>query len=294
MMENEERPSATPTGGPQSEKDWTIHALNIHGEFFERSCQQVIRETPPWTLTTTNYPVAVDGHQSELDIRADLEVGNKRVILLIECKKNNPEFVNWIFFPKAPQTQTVILPSVERSGTHVRDFLYDRPFGPLPIPIADGGRETRGNYLAYSKQKSDKTRTSNTAIIDAAKQIALATESIYREEIHRAAGRRAPSSSDLTIIVPLIVTSAKLLLCSFNPEDVVVETGEVPLTRVVLSEVPHGVVYEYPLPKHLHATHDIQTLEFRSIERFVRRHVVVVQSARFSNFLGNDALQLLA
>ena len=28
---------------PKTEKDWTIHALNIHGNFFERACQQTIK-----------------------------------------------------------------------------------------------------------------------------------------------------------------------------------------------------------------------------------------------------------
>jgi len=31
---------------PTTDADWTIHALNIHGAFFERWCRRVIAKTP--------------------------------------------------------------------------------------------------------------------------------------------------------------------------------------------------------------------------------------------------------
>ncbi len=40
---------------PHSDEEWTIHSLNIHGTFFERWCQRVIAETPPWQVKSTNY-----------------------------------------------------------------------------------------------------------------------------------------------------------------------------------------------------------------------------------------------
>jgi hypothetical protein len=65
------------TDGRQSNHDWTIHSLNIHGIFFERWCRKTIRESRNWALVSTNYPVAYkpdDSHwawrESELDLRA--------------------------------------------------------------------------------------------------------------------------------------------------------------------------------------------------------------------------------
>ena len=92
---------------PQSNHDWTIHSINIHGVFFERWCQRVVSEAPGWSLDSTNYPVEfpppngpIRGKESTLDIRASRRDADLAMVLLIECKKNNPEFVNWIFFRK--------------------------------------------------------------------------------------------------------------------------------------------------------------------------------------------------
>ena len=45
------------------------------------------------------------GKESNLDIKAELHLdgrdGYKNILtLLIECKKNNPGFIKWLFFPK--------------------------------------------------------------------------------------------------------------------------------------------------------------------------------------------------
>src|SRR5215216_6045661 len=89
--------------GPQTDEEWTIHSLNIHGTFFERWCQRAISESPSWRPAKTNVPVSFPlegGKESELDIQAEFNSSGLRVALLIECKKNNPDFVDWIFFPK--------------------------------------------------------------------------------------------------------------------------------------------------------------------------------------------------
>jgi hypothetical protein len=283
------------SGNPQSEEDWIFHSLNIHGEFFERSCQHTIRRSPLFTLTTTNYPVAVDGHQSELDIRADYDRPHNHVILLIECKKNNPEFVNWVFFPKASQPRSISLSAIETSGEAAFSGLYDAEIVLFHSPIvADGGRETKGNYLSYNKQKSDKTKTSNAAITEAAKQIALATLAITKEESYRAAEARTNAMQALpkrTVIIPIIVTSAQLFVCEFDPQDVNIETGEIPFAKAKLSNIQNYVIYQYPLPNHLHSDL-IRAIDRRSVEKFVRRDIVVVQSAQFSNFLSSQVLQI--
>jgi hypothetical protein len=92
---------------PKTQEEWTLHALNIHGIFFERLCQRLISESEGWTVRTTNYPVEfpppngpIRGKESALDIRAERDWPEHRITILIECKKNNTEFVNWIFFKK--------------------------------------------------------------------------------------------------------------------------------------------------------------------------------------------------
>jgi hypothetical protein len=49
------------------------------------------------------------------------------------------------------------------------------------LTIADEARETKGDYLRIRNQQ-DRTKTSNTAITDAATQIAIATQALLEQE----------------------------------------------------------------------------------------------------------------
>src|SRR4051794_19913157 len=97
-----------PRSQPATEDEWIIHSINIHGVFFERWCQKKISATFPWRVKSTNYPVEypppngpLRGKESALDIRAEIQLGDLLLTLTIECKKNNPDFVKWIFFLKS-------------------------------------------------------------------------------------------------------------------------------------------------------------------------------------------------
>jgi len=47
-------------------------------------------------------------------------------------------------------------------------------------------------------------------------------------------------------LVPLVVTTASLLICEFNVGEVDLAAGEVPLDKATYTPVPYAV-YEYPL-----------------------------------------------
>jgi hypothetical protein len=97
--------------GPQTENEWKIHSLNIHGLFFEPWCQSVVDGSQVWRVADANYPVASSfstsaslSKESSLDLRLEMAKSeDRRPTLLVECKKNNPEFVDWIFFPRSEQ-----------------------------------------------------------------------------------------------------------------------------------------------------------------------------------------------
>jgi len=179
---------------PSSEDEWTIHVINIHGVFFERWCQKFIADTKDWKIKSTNYPVEfprpnrlLRGKESALDIRAERLHEKTLWTLLIECKKNNPDFVNWIFFPKPSSREKnaafllSTLQNVPDQTPYVRRGTRT-PLGQFyfSVPIADEARETRGSYIGY--KKGDKTKTANAAISEAAYQVALATQAICLEE----------------------------------------------------------------------------------------------------------------
>jgi hypothetical protein len=265
-----------------SDELWTLHALNIHGDFFERKCRQVVKDLSPlYELTTTNYPVNIGHHQSELDIRADLTKDGTQLIVLIECKKNNPEFVQWVFFPRDKQSRAIELPTVNQDNAGLQVTPFEQA-----IVIADTGRETRGTYRG--NKQGDKTKTSNAAITDASGQISLATLAIQKTETLRAQAYKLERK--LAVIVPLIVTTADLLLCWFSPNDVGIDTGELLPGKGRFTKEPF-VVYEYALPAYLHEMEGY-ALSQDTMERYVRRHIVIVNSAHLSHFLSTYAVKL--
>src|SRR5690348_5216365 len=96
-----------------TDEEWIIRSINIHGTFFQRWCENVVRDTSPWTVKATELPVAypplmhaLPSNESALDILAELKVGEGIISLLIECKKSNPDFVNWVFFPRESNANT--------------------------------------------------------------------------------------------------------------------------------------------------------------------------------------------
>ena len=60
---------------PSTEQEWIIHSINIHGVFFERSCQEIIAKNGLWKVKAVNFPVEypppsgpLRGKESALDI----------------------------------------------------------------------------------------------------------------------------------------------------------------------------------------------------------------------------------
>jgi hypothetical protein len=246
---------------PQSEHDWTIHALNIHGAFFERWCEDIVAKAEGWKVKGFRNPVAFRERESELDIRAEHRIDNSDILTLaIECKKNNPEFVNWLFLRQTQENLPTIhtwsawsLLSQQRQENSGWLSATQLVIKRLEFPVADIGRETRSSYVDW--KRNEKTRTSNKAITDAAYQVALATESTINEEaaLTQVLGKnpKEPMPHLRMAFLPVIVTSARLLICDFSASDVNPATGEIAFDRAQISEHPR-LIFQYAIPAHLH------------------------------------------
>jgi len=290
---------------PQTDNEWTIHSINIHGVFFERWCEELLRSTPGLKVVSTNYPVEFPppsgpfrGKESALDIRAELRHDYQIATFIIECKKNNPDFVNWIFFPKgrtADQRQFALhfirnqINEDLSQGWDVKSQLFRSP---VPTTIFSEARETRSNYQSF--KDGQKTKTSNAAITEAAYQVALATKAIWHEEANYSQMRAAhnptpPLDYHTQLIVPCIVTTAKLYSCSFDPRDVDPNRGEIPLDKAALQEMPF-VVYEYPLPKHLQSAPAdlVEALSSNNLELLTQMDIIVINSLCLKDLLNEE------
>lgn len=303
---------------PNSQDEWTIHTLNIHGVFFERWCQRVITDTPGWSVRSVNYPVEfpapngpMRGKESSLDIRAEHLEDDELPALAIECKKNNPDFVNWVFFMKGMQGEPrrqYALAQIRNRATepdHQRTWDTGSTIRTCrtSLPVCGEARETKSDYLSVRGNDRSKTKTSNAAIQDAAYQVALARQAITMEEL-RFSGLlgSAPSINALLVrmpwvrqsIVPVIVTTAALYVCDFDPIDVDGQTGEIQVCEASLRECD-SLIFEYPLPKHL----QMEPGDWRSVllagsmEIFTRMHIFVVRSSYVGTFLQRSSAMMM-
>ncbi|HEX9927556.1 MAG TPA: hypothetical protein VGB02_03315 [Pyrinomonadaceae bacterium] len=289
---------------PATNDEWTIHALNIHGVFFERWCAKTINETPNFRVVSTNYSVefplpvnGVRGKESALDIRAEITTHDFLLTLIVECKKNNPDFVDWIFFPtqlyrpRILEAPIIINEPKQKTqiGWEVKNDRTARYFS--DIPFTDESRETKGNYQSIPNN-STKTKTSNAAITEAAYQVSLATQAIFFEELENSkkaadiAGLESRPRYSEQVILPVIVTSAKLFVCNFDAGNVDPNTGEIPFEKAELKEHPY-LIFDYPLPRHLqYIPHNSLTKRSRyKIESFMQMQIMVVNSAHLQDFL---------
>ncbi len=257
---------------PTTEHEHRVHALNIHGTFFERWCQHIVANSQGWNVKSANYPVEFPpsngpfpGQASALDIWAEFQAGNNILTLPIECKKHNPELSNWIFFHdrRTGLSSNGGVPSVteiENIPRHAPGFGWEpqmtkKVWRGIAYACTDEAREVRSSYMEYVKRGKNLdqlTKTASNSIGDACYQVALATQALINEQnlFSTALGNfqnlPTPMPYVRQIFLPVIVTTAKLFYCSFDASDVDVATGEIPYDKVIIKELP-CLLYEYPV-----------------------------------------------
>jgi hypothetical protein len=293
---------------PLTDEEWIIHAINIHGFFFESICRKSIADCTGWRIVDTNYPVSfpppngpLKGNESTLDIRAELKTAEMLLTLLIECKKRNKNFVNWIFFPKPrsssdyyqPVTRQIVNTLIASSSAGWTPDLSLHQVLSMNMIAAEEARETRGSYKASNGD--DKTKTANDSITGAAYQVALATQSLVIEELgySDALGKKSPPLEmpyKTQIFLPVVLTNAKLFTCDYNPGDIDPLTGEIPLDKARITSQPY-LFYEYPLPPHLQTSpKDLATaLEYGLMRMFKRLDILVVNIEELPSLLTSFA-----
>jgi len=282
---------------PTTDEEHIIHALNIHGTFFERKCQSIVHQVNAWEIQETNYPVTYGGVNSNLDIWALRGKNtNQHIVLPIECKKNNPDFINWIFFrqpshrPDYSLMQTIEVLR-QHGSTGIWEVYLKLQRLHHDLRIADEARETKGDYQKIKLQ--DRTRTSNSAITDAATQIAIATQALMQqeqsilEEITRQSsnGIGWPPYNQL-FIFPTIVTTAKLFMCEFEEADVDLSTGVIALDKPKLVPCPY-LIFDYSVPPALQLVPKAIRLDYTTdtLKQLARMSIFIVHSEAFPTFL---------
>ncbi|MHB8089252.1 MAG: hypothetical protein ACYDH2_13500 [Anaerolineaceae bacterium] len=290
---------------PTSDNDWKIHALNVHGGFFEQKIASIVNNCLPNQLyyISSEYPVEVSNEESRLDILGFLpSTWNPKngIFFPIECKKHNPEFIDWIFYPTVQNkiinpnysyfSHIELYNSQNEKGYSSKIGMTDKLFP--DIPISGDCREVRGNYSNITN--GIKTKTANNSITEASYQVTLATHSLLNE--HSKSNEKQINNNNgylfgKYIYIPIIVTTANLFLLDYQIADIETSSGEINIDKVKLETIDM-LWYEYPIPPHLQVEIDLKmpnksitVYNLRKFDYAVRRDILVVNSNKFENAL---------
>jgi hypothetical protein len=271
------------------------HALNVEGIFFQQRVSQICRESG-WLVTAEEYPVAyppgngpIVGKEGRLDIRAEKQFTDYRTVLVVECKKTNADYKDWVFFLKGEGRITAALIKMQgkpgaaeaATGKSKWDVSTNIAYFTSGL-VAQDARELRAEYGKPESWKSSTARIETACYQAVQAAQALVDEVASRQQLLLSHGREPEPS---TWIIPVVVTTANMMVCRFDLKDVALETGEIDWKKVSF-EPRDAIAYEYPLPVHLQMkpAEPIRVEQSR-VEDLVKKHVLVVKAASLEGFL---------
>ncbi|MCB2146530.1 MAG: hypothetical protein KQI81_08655 [Deltaproteobacteria bacterium] len=290
---------------PVTDEEWTIHSLNIHGTFFQYQIAKTVAtyKKSKLSLCHTEYPIEFSNDIKQFETRIDVlgyfkkTRNDSAIYLIIECKKCNPEFVNWVFFPRIKQQ---LSNSKSNTITILQNSFYGSNNGDnstcesgyitkevQKIDVAGDCREVRGTYQGDIR---NKTKTSNSSISDAAYQVLLGTHGFSKEQISPTLGQASLSIRHIfnkkIYYFPIIVTTANLYKINFDLSDINLSNGEIKLDKCKLEFTPY-IFYEYPISPYLQIMHDQNPIDPYLVcqDLSIFRHILVVNSNSFTEVL---------
>jgi hypothetical protein len=304
MEEKEPYETNQKSDSPETDDEWTIHSLNIHGVLLQFKIAEIIATyNRRLSLLHTEYPVEISSEgkfsESRIDVLGVLfhRYNAANIYLIIECKKCNPEFVDWVFFPRIQKIITktgfdeitilrnrFVYQEANKKFYAVNDFVKKRT---SLFELAGDCRETRGNY--DSVKNNIKTKTSNSAISEASYQVTLGTHGFAQEQIKpflsKPLSELPETLSKQSFYFPIIVTTANLYKINFELSDINLSNGEIGFDKATLEEKDF-IIYEYPISPYLQ-TGTIKSLVPYKIgsDLSMRRHVLIVNSKKFTSAL---------
>jgi hypothetical protein len=278
------------------------YALNVEGIFFQRRVADIFRWAG-WKVAAEEYPVAFPpgdwptiGKEGRLDIRVERRFPERRIVLAVECKKADSSYKDWVFFPKGHDESIKCAQIIrkEKDGAATSATGRDRWEITTAIVELDKGQTCQdARELKAEHGKTNSWKSATERIEKACYQAAQSTQALV-SEIGRRQGLLLNHQMEpevTTLVMPVVVTTANLLLCHFDAKDVSLQTGEVGWNQVSYEAVD-SIVLEYPLPVHL----QMKPLEPLKVPpediSMAKKHVLIITGSGLEVFLQSETLDV--
>jgi len=217
-------------------------------------------------------------------------------LLCIECKKLDPEYVDWIFFDvKSKQPMNLIaknivsqgfvslfkIPPTTKKSNEIHVDLNKFNWDPFKHPHSNSS-------LAISNEKLDKNtyKTKKSLVDNASRQIIKGMYGLILNKLQHQILTGDGYENFTEIFVPIVVTTANLKICKANPEDIDPKTGYT--TKEPEYENVDSIIFECLPPKSVKFPHpEFNSLSLEHRYALLKWHVLILSPNGFVKFL-ND------
>jgi len=217
--------------------DFLFNAVNEQGYLFQGACEHALRvneKITDWEVKAVEYPVIFGEEFSRAETRVDIILHAKgldspELYALVECKRTNPSYINWIFgAPDLPFGE----PQFSTLGLQCSRVLSNSPLvvNRLVEHLHFGICTYAANNWLEAK-KGQKSRTSTPQNIENVFiQVLRGIGGFAQEQLSQRYKGRQPFE---TFYIPVVVTTAKLYVAYYKLEDIDLSTGTIDKDRIL-------------------------------------------------------------
>ena len=267
-------------------------ALSEHGYLLQHKCLEEVREkTDKWFIEAEEYPVSTTDEETTIDFILRC-TDFTDYYFIFECKRAHPDHVTWLFanIRKKPTTDDFV--ATEISRTEILAFSKTgQPVNVAPVRIPFVAPKTERKVFkasvgleVASETKVNKRSSKSQTIREACKQVMTGVGGIVSE---RASLMRKTSECGYWTYVPIVVTTAKLLVSYYAAENISLRTGQIEQGMLNAKEVG-WVYYDFPVNREFYKIwfpDDYLGPDPVQLQRFKTSSVFIVTSSHLVNLL---------
>jgi hypothetical protein len=264
--------------------DEMTEALNEHGVFLKKEVIRHLQTLPDIQIFGEEVGESF-GSTRVADVIAFKSFQNSHLFIVIECKRARPSAKSWLFLRDCDRCYRVV-----RQAWHGgASSIFDESKPPYP-PVCSEGYEYVASEKGDKKGKIAKTgKADQSPIFEAGTQLASAYLGFMKRIL--AAGSSGRGVERYDRIVPLLVTTAPLMILQSTLPPISLETGNISNPPVYLKQ--NFVILKQPMATPEGLATDFRDNSGDPQNQSHKESIYVVQAEALREFFAPSHLEYL-
>ncbi len=200
-----------------------VKSLNKHGDLFRKKVAHELRSHTKVESITEEVPVnKSNGRAIDIVVFLKTDRIDKKLVLLIECKKVNASELEWVFLQTDTQIQLTACTTVE--GLNNPRLKINN------FPCSIDGYE----WKTASEHKLNKDSISS-AVIQAVDGFNYFLNDLYDQSNLR-------GLKNTLVVMPMIITNAKLSTLKLDPKNIDLKLGTITSDKIEIEPISHLIL----------------------------------------------------